>query len=112
MAMVHHIDDQICTGNVLLKKTRDISPKSVINPPFRSQPSSNSGSMEHAVLSVQSSFESDKLSKEVVVKLPKYGVENPFSENFHTHHQVDPLCKINLRETSEFVSLSPWRRRM
>lgn len=42
-----------------------------------------------------------------MVKLPKYGVENPFSENFHSHHQVDPLCKINLRETSEFVKSFP-----
>lgn len=109
--MVHHIEDQICTGNVLLKKTRDISPKSVINPPFRSQPSSNSGSMEHRVLPVQSSFESNKPSKEVVVKLPKYGVENPFSENFHTHHQLDPLCKINLRETSEFVKSFPMAKK-
>lgn len=43
----------------------------------------------------------------MTVKLPKYGVENPFSENFHSHHQVDPLCKINLRDTSEFVKSFP-----
>lgn len=106
--MVNHIEGKIRIGNVLLSKTRDISPKSVINPPFTSQPSSNSGSMEHkVVLPVQSSFESPKLSKEVMVKLPKYGVENPFSENFQSHHQVDPLCKINLKETSEFVKSFP-----
>eukprot|EP01018_Ginkgo_biloba_P027818 Gb_07229 [translate_table: standard] len=104
---------------------RDISPKSVINAPFTSQPSSTSGSMEHKVLprplQGHSSFESEKSSKKISsAMLPEsnalmpdlsvgsgiYGGKNPFSENFR-NHPVDPLCKINLRETSEFVKSFP-----
>lgn len=78
--------------HVQSNKSRDISPKSVINPPFTSLPSSASGSMDHR--------QSDKppTQLELPIEKKKYGAENPFS---------DPLCKINLRETSEFVKSFP-----
>ncbi|XP_057822642.2 uncharacterized protein LOC131035023 isoform X2 [Cryptomeria japonica] len=81
-------------------KSRDISPKSVINPPFTSLPSSASGSMDHR--------QSDKPSTqlELPIEKKKYGTENPFSDSCRSH-PVDPLCKINLRETSEFVKSFP-----
>ncbi|ERM96045.1 hypothetical protein AMTR_s00129p00087850 [Amborella trichopoda] len=36
------------------------------------------------------------------------GKENPFVEAFHDHHV--PLCKLNLRETSDFVRAFPMAR--
>ncbi|KAH9305652.1 hypothetical protein KI387_010056 [Taxus chinensis] len=77
----------------LSSKSRDISPKSVINPPFTSLPSSASESMDHRV--------SDKPSPqlELPVERKKYGSENA--------HPVDPLCKINLKETSDFLKSLP-----
>ena len=41
-----------------------------------------------------------------MVKSLKYSLDNPFLENFHSH-QDDMLCKLNLRETSEFVKYFP-----
>lgn len=72
-------------------KSRDMSPKSVISPSFTSQPSSTSGSMEH------------KAPEKPKIELPLEKKKYPFAQT----HEVDPLCRINLRETSEFVKAFP-----